>query len=92
VINVNKLALAIIVAITFAVVISLNYLPASVKITKHPDYKFETIEGECIATDSENVYVMRVDPKVPPVVHIWKVNGWNLTLNESLWIPNVQVL
>ena len=82
------LALAIVAAATFAVTFSVNYLTTSVRFNGNPDYRFETIEGKCIATDGKNIYVLEINKSLPPIPHI-RANSWNLTLNESLWISNV---
>ena len=83
------LALAIVAAVTFAVTFSVNYLTTSVRFNGNPDYRFETIEGINIATDDKNIYIMEINRSPPPIPYIRAINGWNLTLNESLWVSNV---
>ena len=88
--EVNRLlALAIVAAVTFAVTFSVNYLTTSVRFNGNPDYRFETIEGKRIATDGKSIYIMVINRSLPPIPYIRAINGWNLTLNESLWVSNV---
>jgi len=83
--------LAIVAAVTFAVIFSVKYLTTSVRFNGNPDYRFETIEGISIATDDKNIYIMEINRSLesPPIPYIRAVIGWNLTLNEGLWVPNV---
>ena len=82
------LALAIVAAVAFAVTFSVNYLTTSVRFNGNSDYRFETIEGERIATGDKNIYVLVINKGLPPIPYI-RANSWNLTLNKSLWVSNI---
>jgi len=84
----RMLPLVCIVVIIFAA--SLYVLQSSKMKSESSDYRFEIVEGRKISVNN-GVYVFGFIENCTErgAPYIKMINGWNLTLNEDLWISNV---
>jgi len=71
-----------VLALTLVILLATYYSVTS----KHSGYKIEKVEAIKIATSDKGIYILRFSGDSPIVEMI---NGWNITLNRSLWISNV---
>ena len=79
----RKAFLSVCIALLFAV--SLYFLQSQ-KTNESLDYRFEIIEGKRICVNN-GIYLLRFAENSEATIKT--IYGWNLTLNESLWVSNV---
>ena len=84
----NRMLLLVCIAIIFAA--SLYVLQSSKMKFESSEYRFEIVEGRKISANN-GVYVFgfieNCTERGGPYIKM--INGWNLTLDEDLWISNV---
>jgi len=66
--------------VAFGAIFSLYHSATSSGFNESSDCRFEIIEGVRVATD---------DSGAPPLQRIRAVDGWSLTLNESLMVRDL---
>jgi len=86
------LVLALVATVAFGAIFSLYHSATSSGFNESSDCRFEIIEGVRVATDGKNIYLMDHadgDSGAPPLQRIRAVDGWSLTLNESLMVRDL---
>ena len=84
----NRMLSLVCIAIIFAA--SLYVFQSSKMKSESSEYRFEIVEGGKISANN-GVYVFGLIENCTErgAQYIKMINGWNLTLNEDLWISNV---